>query len=110
MTLSVSRVERRGSGWRRSLGKLTLSVEMALSRVRGTGSTCISALPSLLSGMGLPAAATHESIAISSPHNSSSKLAVAPLHAWHMAAWMPGQCLYLRQGKDAGVPAYKHDM
>lgn len=56
LTLRVSKVDRRGSGWRRSVGRLTLSVEMALSRVRGTGSTCISALPSLLSGIGLPPA------------------------------------------------------
>ena len=59
LTLRVSRVDLRGSGWRRSVGRLTLSVDMALSRVRGTGSTCISALPSLLSGIGLPAAAAH---------------------------------------------------
>ena len=57
LTLRVRRVDRRGSGWRRSVGRLTLSVEMALSRVSGTGSTCISALPSLLNGIGLPAAA-----------------------------------------------------
>jgi len=35
---------------------LTLSVDIALSRVSGTGRMCISALPSLLRGIGLPAA------------------------------------------------------
>ena len=55
-TLRVRRVARRASGGRRSAGMLTLSVEMALSRVKGTGRICISALPSLLRGIGLPAA------------------------------------------------------
>lgn len=64
-TLRVSKVARRGSDCRKSLGKLTLRVEMALKRVRGTGRTCISALPSLLNGMGLPAA---QAVQTSSAH------------------------------------------
>ena len=56
LTLRVRRVARRASGGRRSLGMLILSVEMALSKVMGTGRMCISALPSLLMGIGLPAA------------------------------------------------------
>ncbi len=58
LTLRVRRVARRASGGRRSFGMLILRVEMALSKVMGTGRMCISALPSLLMGMGLPAADT----------------------------------------------------
>ena len=58
LTLRVRRVARRASGGRRSFGMLILRVEMALSKVMGTGRMCISALPSLLMGMGLPAAGT----------------------------------------------------
>jgi len=58
LTLRVRRVARRASGGRRSFGMLILSVEMALSKVMGTGRMCISALPSLLMGIGLPAAGT----------------------------------------------------
>ncbi len=59
LTLRVRRVARRASGGRKSFGMLILSVEMALSRVIGTGRMCISALPSLLMGIGLPAAGKH---------------------------------------------------
>lgn len=59
VTLRVRRVARRASGGRKSFGMLILSVEMALSKVMGTGKMCISALPSLLMGIGLPAADTH---------------------------------------------------
>ncbi len=59
LTLRVRRVARRASGGRRSFGMLILRVEMALSKVMGTGRMCISALPSLLMGMGLPAAGKH---------------------------------------------------
>ena len=59
LTLRVRRVARRASGGRKSFGMLILSAEMALSRVIGTGRMCISALPSLLMGIGLPAAGKH---------------------------------------------------
>ena len=58
-TLRVSRVALLASGGRRSEGMLTLRLEMALSRVKGTGRITISALPSLLTGIGLLAACTH---------------------------------------------------
>ena len=58
LTLRVSRVARLASGGLKSFGMLTLSVEIALRRVKGTGKMTISALPSLLIGMGLPAAHT----------------------------------------------------
>lgn len=59
LTLRVSKVARLASGGLKSFGMLTLSVEMALRRVKGTGRMTISALPSLLIGMGLPAAHAH---------------------------------------------------
>ena len=58
-TFRVSSVALLASGGLRSLGMLTLRVEMALRSVNGTGRMTISAFPSLLIGIGLPAAQTH---------------------------------------------------
>ena len=51
-TLTVSRVSLRVCGGRRSGGTLMRRVDMAVTRVSGTGSTCISAEPSFCAGAG----------------------------------------------------------
>ena len=58
LALTVRRVALRGSAGRRSGGMLTLRVEMAVTRFRGTGTTCISASLSSFAGVGTPAAST----------------------------------------------------
>ena len=52
LTLTVSRVSLRLSGGRRSGGTLMRSVDMAVTRLSGTGSTCISAAPCFMAGFG----------------------------------------------------------
>lgn len=60
-TLTVARVSLRISGGRRSGGTLTRSVDIAVTRLSGTGSTCISAAPSFPAGSGFaPAPAQAE--------------------------------------------------
>lgn len=51
-TLTVSRVSFRVSCGRRSGGTFMRRVDMAVTKVSGTGSTCISAGPSFFAGAG----------------------------------------------------------